>query len=261
MDLGLQGKHVLITGGTRGIGLACARLFLQEGARVTLCGRSEASRDAALAALQGAGPVAIELADLTDAAAAGRMVDQVEAQQGAVDVLVNCAGAAARRPFAELDPAAWRAAMDAKFHPYIHVIDPLVKRMAARGHGAIVNVIGMGGKFPRPVHLAGGSANAALMLATAGLAVAYAPQGIRVNAVNPSLTVTERLTEGLAAEARQRGITEEEALRQASSTMPLRRLATAEEIADAVVYLSSSRASYISGAILNVDGASAAAVV
>ena len=151
--------------------------------------------------------------------------------------------------------------MDAKFHAYIHVIDPMVKRMASRGAGAIVNVIGMGGKFPRPVHLAGGSANAALMLATAGLALAYAPQGIRVNAVNPSLTATERLTEGLAAEARQRGISQEEALREASANLPLRRLATPDEIADVVVYLSSSRASYISGAILNVDGASSAAVV
>ena len=261
MDLGLRGKHVLITGGTRGIGLACARLYLEEGARVTLNGRSAASGDAALAALKGAGPVAVHLADLTDAAAARRMVEQVEQQQGALDVLVNCAGAAARRPFTELDPAAWRAAIDAKFYPYIHVIDPVVKRMAARGHGVIVNVIGMGGKFPKPIHLAGGSANAALMLATAGLAVAYAAHGIRVNGVNPSLTVTDRLKEGLAAEARQRGISQDEALRQAASAMPLGRIATAEEIADAVVYLSSARASYISGAILNVDGANAAAVV
>lgn len=261
MDLGLQGKHVLITGGTRGIGLACARQFLEEGARVTLCGRSQASGDAAVAALADARRVAVHLADLTDADAAGRMVEAVETREGPVDVLVNCAGAAARRPFAELDPASWRAAMDAKFHPYIHVIDPLVKRMAERKAGAIVNVIGMGGKFPRPIHLAGGSANAALMLATAGLAVAYAPFGIRVNGVNPSLTVTERLKEGLAAEARQQGISEEEALRQAASGLPLRRLATAGEIADAVVYLSSARASYISGAILNVDGAGAAAIV
>ena len=261
MDLGLHGKHILITGGTRGIGLACARLYLQEGARVTLGGRSAASGDAALAALEGAGPVVIRLADLADADAARRMVEQIEQEQGAVDVLVNCAGAAARRPFAELDPAAWRAAIDAKFYPYLHVIDPVVKRMAERGQGVIVNVIGMGGKFPRPTHLAGGSANAALMLATAGLALAYAPRGIRVNAVNPSLTATDRLAEGLAAEARQRGITQQEALRQAASNMPLGRIATAEEIADAVVYLSSARASYISGAILNVDGAHGAAVV
>lgn len=261
MDLGLRDKHVLITGGTRGIGLACARLYLQEGARVTLCGRSASSRDAAITELDSGERVAVHLADLTDAAAAGRLVADVESQHGGVDILVNCAGAAARRPFTELDPAAWRGAMDAKFQPYINVIDPLVKRMAARGAGAIVNVIGMGGKFPRPVHLAGGSANAALMLATAGLALAYAPQGIRVNAVNPSLTVTERLTEGLAAEARQRGISEEQALREAAASTPMRRLATAEEIADTVVYLSSPRASYVSGAIINVDGAASVAVV
>lgn len=264
MDLGLQGKHVLITGGTRGIGFACARLYLQEGARVTLCGRSAAPRDAALAALAPlaiAGAVNAYLADATDPAAASRLVEQVEAGHGPIDVLVNCAGAASRRPFAELDPAAWKAALDAKFHAYVNVIDPLVKRMALRGSGAIVNVIGMGGKFPKPTHLAGGSANAALMLATAGLALAYAPQGIRINAVNPSLTVTERLQEGLAAEARLHGVSEEEALRQASASLPLRRLATAEEVADVVVYLSSARASYVSGAIVNVDGAAGAAIV
>lgn len=141
------------------------------------------------------------------------------------------------------------------------MIDPLVKRMAQRGSGAVVNVIGMGGKFPRVTHLAGGAANAALMLATAGLAAAYGPSGIRVNAVNPSATVTDRLREGMAAEARQRGVSEAQALHEAAAAIALRRLATAEEIADTVVYLRSSRASYVSGAILNVDGASTPAVV
>ena len=92
-----------------------------------------------------------------------------------MEVLVNCAGAAARRPFAELDSAAWHGAMEAKFHTYMNAIDVVVKRMAARQGGSIVNVIGMGGKFPSTIHLAGGSANAALMLATAGLAVVVDP--------------------------------------------------------------------------------------
>ena len=261
MDLGLADKHVLITGGTRGIGLACARLYLDEGALVTLCGRSAASCEAAARQLGANGRLATVAADVTDPAAVQRLVDEAEGGHGPLDILVNCAGAAARRPFAELDSAAWHAAMDAKFHAYMNVTDVVVKRMAARKHGSIVNVIGMGGKFPKSIHLAGGAANAALMLATAGLAAAYAPSGVRVNAVNPTLTATERMNEGLAAQARQDGISMEEALRRSAAGMPLGRIATPEEVADVVVYLSSARASYVSGSILNIDGASAPAVV
>src|SRR5437764_704377 len=84
-----------------------------------------------------------------------------------------------------------------------------------RGIGAIVNVIGMGGKVATPTHLAGGAANAALMLATAGLAAAWGPRGVRVNAVNPALTLTDRMAEGIAADARLRGLPEDEILKQA----------------------------------------------
>src|SRR5918911_1259319 len=137
MDLGLEGKSVIITGGSKGIGLACARLFAS---------------------------------DLTSADEAVAMVEAMQSPLGPADILVNCAGAARRTPPDALTPAAWKAAMDAKFFTYIHVIDPVVKRMAARSSGVIVNVIGNGGKVAAPIHLAGGAANAALMLATAGLA-------------------------------------------------------------------------------------------
>jgi NAD(P)-dependent dehydrogenase (short-subunit alcohol dehydrogenase family) len=113
----------------------------------------------------------------------------------------------------------------------------------------------MGGKSARTTHIAGGAANAALMLATAGLAAAYAPRGVRINAVNPGLTLTERLQQGLQAEARQRNTTVEEALQDAERAQPLGRIARPEEIADAVVWLASARASYVSGAILAMDGA------
>jgi NAD(P)-dependent dehydrogenase (short-subunit alcohol dehydrogenase family) len=111
------------------------------------------------------------------------------------------------------------------------------------------------------MHLAGGAANAALMLATAGLANAYAPHGVRVNGVNPSLTITDRLAEGLAVEAKMKGVSEEEALRLMSQSAPMKRLARPEEIADVVVFLASGRASYVSGAIVNVDGAATPSVV
>ena len=262
MDLQLQGKHVLITGGSRGIGLACAREFLREGCKVSLIGRDEKRLQEALAGL------AVEArrsagfpADLRDPAAAVRAVDAAEAQLGAIDVLVNSAGAAKRTSFAELEAQAWRDARDSKFFTYVHATDPVVKRMGARGTGAIVNVIGMGGKVATPTHLPGGAANAALMLVTAGLAAAWGPRGVRVNAVNPTLTFTDRLAEGLAADARQRNTTAEEALRQAQQKMPLGRLAQPEEVAAAVVFLASPRASYISGAILSVDGATSPLVV
>ncbi|WP_239142902.1 SDR family oxidoreductase [Variovorax sp. WS11] len=135
------------------------------------------------------------------------------------------------------------------------------KRMAERGAGAIVNIIGMGGKVAAPTHLAGGAANAALMLATAGLAAAYGPRGVRVNAVNPAMTLTERMAEGLAAEARLRQRSEEEVRRDAEARMPLGRIATPEDIANAVVFLSSPRAGYISGAIVSMDGAATPMVV
>jgi NAD(P)-dependent dehydrogenase (short-subunit alcohol dehydrogenase family) len=103
--------------------------------------------------------------------------------------------------------------------------------------------------------MAGGAANAALMLVTAGMANAYAAKGIRVNAVNPGLTLTERLKEGMLADAKLAGITPEEALIRAKAKLPLGRIATPEEIANAVLFLASSKASYISGAIVAMDGA------
>ncbi|MGE0797433.1 MAG: SDR family oxidoreductase [Lautropia sp.] len=267
MDLQLTDRHVLITGGSKGIGLACALGFLREGARVTLVSRSAAHLAAGAAqlaeALAGHGidradagrRIASQPADLRDPAAAVAALDAAEAATGPVDVLVNSAGAARRYGADELTPQYWRDAMDNKYFTYIHMLDPVIKRMAARGAGVIVNVIGAGGKVAATTHLSGGAANAALMLVSAGLAAAYGRRGVRVNAVNPGATLTERLAEGLAVEARANGISVDEARRRISDGMPLGRIATPEEIADAVVFLASPRASYISGAIVAMDGA------
>ena len=208
MELGLEGKVVLVTGGSKGIGLACAGAFAAEGARIAICSRSRDNVERARLELKGAFGVA---ADLSDAAAAGAMIEAVESSVGPVDILVNSAGAARRTPADELTPEVWRAAFDAKFFSYVNVIDPMVKRMAARGRGVIVSVIGGGGKIASATHLAGGAANAALMLATAGLGAAYASKGVRVVGVSPGLTETDRVAEGLAADARLFGISVEEA--------------------------------------------------
>lgn len=263
MDLQLQNQHVLITGGSKGIGLACAQQFLAEGARVTLVARDPVTLLAAQEALAATDPAwrdrtRTHAADLRDAAAAHQMlatVQRADSGLGPVDVLVNCAGAAQRTPPNELSPAVWHDAMQAKFFTYMHVIDPLIKEMGQRGHGVVVNVVGMGGKVASPIHLPGGSANAALMLASAGLAAAYAGQGVRVNVVNPAQTQTERLNEGLAAEAHLLGITPAEVLARNVAKYPMGRIAQPAEIAHAVVFLASPRASYINGAVLAMDGA------
>ena len=265
MDLQLQGKHVLITGGSKGIGLACARAFLTEGARVSLVSRSAENLKLGAETLVGAlgvetgtdasSRVCTFPADLKDPEAAVAALDAAEEAGGSVDILVNSAGAAKRVGPDDLTPKAWRDSMDAKYFTYIHMLDPVVKRMAQRGSGVIVNIIGAGGKVASPTHLSGGAANAALMLVSAGMAAAYGSRGVRVNGVNPGLTLTERLKEGMAAEARLAGTTIEEALAVANKRLPLGRIARPEEIADAVVFLASPRASYITGAILSMDGA------
>ena len=266
MDLELADKHVLITGGSQGIGLACAQGFLREGARVALVSRSPQNLQAAQQQLRAAQPqaadrVAVFAADLKDPVQAQAALAQAQARWGAVDVLVNSAGAAQRRPPAELDAQAWHDAMDAKFFTYVHMIDPVVKAMGARGQGAIVNIVGAGGKVASPIHLPGGAANAALMLISAGLAAAYAAQGVRVNAVNPGSTVTGRLRSGMQAAARLHAITEEEALARATRAVPMGRLAQPEEVADAVLFLASQRASYVTGVVLTMDGATTPMVV
>ena len=258
MDLGLKDKLVFISGGSKGIGFSCARAFLQEGARVVIASRSQSNIDAALEKLPGAKGRAV---DFVDAAAASATIDEVQRSRGEIDVLVNCAGAAKRATVDELDPQRWRAAMDAKFFAYIHAIDPVIKRMAARGVGVIVNVIGAGGKVASPTHLAGGAANAALMLATAGFANAYARKGVRVVGINPGLTATERFLEGLEATAKLAGVSVDDARKLSIAAIPIGRLARPEEIADAVLFLASDRASYITGVTIGMDGASCPTVM
>ncbi len=258
MDLGLKGKTVVVTGGSKGIGLACARLFLGEGAKVGITSRDQANIDRAKAEL----PALFgHAADLVDADQAAAMVAAMEKALGPIDILVNSAGAAKRVPPDELNPAHWRASLDAKFFTYINVMDPVVKLMAKRGSGVIVNVIGAGGKVASPTHLGGGAANAALMLVTAGLGNAYAGKGVRVVGINPGLTDTERVADGMKAESRMTGLSPEEARQKNVARIPLGRIATPEEIANAVLFLASSKASYITAVNINMDGGSTPVVV
>lgn len=262
MELGLEDAAVLITGGSKGIGLACARAFAVEGARVAIASRSRENLDRAAATLRDEGHnVFTIVADLRDSEHAKTMARTFEERLGPAAVLVNSAGAANRTPPDELTAAHWQAAMQAKYFTYIHAIDAILPGMVKRGGGAIVNVVGSGGKQASPIHLPGGAANAALMLASAGLGNAFASKGIRVNAVNPSATLTERLQEGIAADARQGGSTPEATLALRTKQHPMGRFAEPREVADVVLFLASKRASYVNGAVLTVDGGATPTVV
>ena len=169
-------------------------------------------------------------------------------------MLVNSAGAARRYAPADLVAEAWHAAMDAKYFSYIHPID---RRAEADGRARtrrVVNIIGMGGKVANPVHLPGGAANAALMLATTGLAAAFGPRGVRINGINPGGTLTGRVQQGLAVEAKMTGDRSRELLTQQQAKIPLGRLGTPEEVARVALFLASDAASYVTGAIVPMDG-------
>lgn len=262
MDLELAGKVVVVSGGSGGIGLACARAFLREGARVGLVGRREDRLRAAAAGLGEGAAVATAAADLSSEVQAERALQQLEAALGPVDVLVNCAGAARHTLPEDLDEAAWRMGMESKYLPVMNMCTVVLRRMRARhaadpGNptcGAIVNVIGKGGKSPMPTHLPGGAANAALMLATAGLAQAYGSMGVRINAVNPATIVTQRMHDRFALAARGSEHSAQELQQRAAQAVPLGRFGDPAEVADVVLFLASPRARYVLGASVMIDG-------
>lgn len=258
MQFNFEHQHVMVSGGSKGIGLACAKAFFQEGAKVSIISRSLDHLNQALIEISGAKEhprICALSANLTNANEALDALNLAQNQLGVVKVLINCSGAAKRIGPADLNPQAWQASMDAKFYPYINLMDPVIKRMATHGGGNIINVIGHGGKIAKAVHISGGSANAALMLASNGLASAYAAAGVRVNAINPGITLTGRLEGLIDAQAQQTGKSKEEVLAEFTEDIPMGRMAKPEEIANVALFLASPLASYVTANIITMDGA------
>jgi NAD(P)-dependent dehydrogenase (short-subunit alcohol dehydrogenase family) len=241
---GLTGSTALITGATSGIGRATAVLLAQRGAHVLVSGRDATRGDAAVAAIRAAGGkagfIAANLASGDSVRALARHA--AELGGGHVDILVNSAGIFPFGPTADASDADIDAVYAVNVKAPFILAGELAPAMAARGHGAIINVLTMAARFGVAGMGLYGASKAALMLLTKAWAAEFGPSGVRVNAVSPGPTRTE----GTAAMGGQ--------LDQLASLAPAGRPAAPEEIATAISYLAGDEASFVHGAILDVDG-------
>lgn len=251
MDLGLTGKKVLITGGSKGIGLAIAQSFAAEGAIPVLVSRERANLDKAVAAIQAAHGIAAQAvaADLSAPGACERLAQEV----GEVDILVNNAGAIPGGSLHDIDEARWRQAWELKVFSYINLTRAYLPRMEARGAGVIVNIIGMAGTAPRYEYICGSTANAGLMAFTQGLGGASVHKGVRVFGINPSPTRSDRM-QGMLSQQAQTKLGDASRWMELTRALPFGRMAEPDEIAHLTVFCASPRCGYLSGTVLNVDG-------
>ena len=255
MDSGLQGKVGIVTGASRGIGKAIAQRLAAEGMRLVLTARSAEALAAVAGACgaPGAGECAILPLDLRAPEAPQQLIDFAVGRFGALDLLVNNAGATKRGDFLQLSEADWQDGFALKFYGAMRCARSAWPHLAGT-RGAIVNIVGVGGRTGSAEFAIGGAVNAALLNLTKVLADRGLLEGVKVNAINPGSIATERLQTRIHALAVDRDIANEQAAEEMARKLGVARFGTPEEIAEAVVFLASPRSSYCQGAILDVDG-------
>lgn len=256
MDLGLEGKAVAVTGGSKGIGKATVRELLKEGARVSTCARGRAALDKTVAELRAdpGGDLIGVTADLTNPADAERFIAETVKAFGRIDVLVNNAGSAPGGIITDLTEADWAEALQLKLMGQVRCCKAVIPHMLKQGGGRIVNIIGNDGVKPVGSEITPSAANAADIAITIALADQYGRQNICVNAINPGPVDTERWAWLISSFAKSRGITPEAANQRAANSIPLNRICSPEEVANVVAFVASERASFMNGAVINLDG-------
>jgi NAD(P)-dependent dehydrogenase (short-subunit alcohol dehydrogenase family) len=254
MELRLEGKVAIVTGGSKGIGRATVLAFLNEGAAVLICARGQEGLDETVGAAGHPARERIEAvaADLTQAAAIQYVVARCVERFGRVDILVNNAGSARPGDFLQLTDEAWVDDWTLKFFGYVRMAREVLRQMQLQQSGVIINIIGAGGLNPTGSYMIGGAANAALNHFTKALADAGAKYGVRAVGINPGPILTERLLKmrGALAPAAA-GQTDDEAFPRMT---PLGRIGKPQEVADLVLFIASERAAFIHGANISIDG-------
>jgi len=257
VDLELRGKKVLITGASKGLGLACARGFASEGADVHLAARNEAALKSAADEIrkQYGTDAFVHRVDLGET----KNVVALAAACADVDILVNNAGAIPAGHLLDVDDGKWRHAWDLKVFGFINLSREIYRSMRERQAGVIVNIIGIAGERHRANYIAGTTGNAGLIAFTRALGSESVDHGIRVVGVNPGRIETERQI----AHFREQAIREfkdearwPEVRDRVVSTLPFKRAGRPSEVSDLVTFLASARASYISGTVVAIDGGS-----
>ncbi len=251
MDLKLSGRRALITGGSKGIGLAIARLLASEACHLHLVARSGDDLASVADELRQHHGVEVSVHAL-DLAERGRAAE-LAAMCPDIDILINNAGATPRGSLLDVDEERWRAAFDLKVFGYINLSRAFYRQMKARQRGVIINIIGNGGERLDAGYIAGATGNAALMAFTRALGGASAEDGIRVVGVNPGPVATERLVGLMKTEATKRH-GDPTRWREFEAGFPFGRAATVEEIAATVASLASDLSSYTTGTIITIDG-------
>lgn len=251
MDLGLENKSVLVTAGSKGIGLATARAFYEAGARVAICGRSE--DNLAAAAKQMPDCVTI-VGDVSRAEDISQIVASATEAIGGIDILVNNAGGPPPGLFVDLDDADWAKAVELTLMSVVRTTRLVLPHMQANKWGRIVNISSFGVKQPAPGLTLSNSIRMAVLGWAKTLANQVGPDNILVNTVCPGFTYTDRIAQILESQSAASGKTTDDIAAAIAAQIPLRRIGEPEEIANLAVFLGSEAASYITGTAIQVDG-------
>lgn len=258
LDFGLSGKTAIVTGGSAGIGLASAKALFTEGASIVIVARNQPEKAAAsirqLSDKNRKSEVIAVDADLTKADSVKLVVKTAIDHFGKVDILVNCAGAARAGAFLELSDQDFLDAWNLKLLGYIRTVREVAPHMIQRKDGRIVNIIGAAGRTPPPTFLPGSTANAALINFTRGISKELSQYNIRINAISPGPTETERAARLAEQTAQAKGISIEEVMAESARSIPLGRMIRPEEIATLVLFLVSDLAAAITGTEILIDG-------